>query len=44
MVVRMGLDDRNTFSVPCRNGYNSKVVFPNDLHMKNARCGNSLCV
>ena len=34
MVVRMGLDDRNTFSVPCRN---SKVVLLNDPHMKNER-------
>lgn len=44
MVVRMGLDDRNTISVPCRNGCNSKVFFLNDLHMMKARCGNSLCV
>jgi len=44
MVVPMGLDDRNTFSVPCRNEYNNKFVFLNDLHIKNARCGNSLYV
>ena len=44
MVVCMGMDDRNTFSVPCRNGYNRKVFLLNNLHMKNARCGNSLCV